>query len=126
MPRNRRKRAASIEETRVGPAGTIEVLSLDVLAGKTIKKRAFEKIHFGVPSGLEDPLPFFYNDADHNADHNTSKKTATAASTKGPSRSVSVRASSCSVFTTSDHLPCRRKSKSCSLSAKSFWIESFV
>jgi len=57
MPRLRRKRAASIKISKVGPAGGVEVISLDVFGGKTIKKRAFEKIHLEVPPSLKEPSP---------------------------------------------------------------------
>ena len=50
MPRNRRKRARSCEVSEVVSAGGVEVVSVDIVAGKTVKKRAFEKVFFEVPA----------------------------------------------------------------------------
>ena len=85
MPRNRRKRSPSCEITQVVSAGGVEIITVDVVAGKTVKKRAFEKVFFEVPTPPEDFSLFF--------DDNTQDDTPTVTGSKGPSRSASVRIS---------------------------------
>lgn len=83
MPRNRRKRPLSCEVTQVVSAGGVEVVSVDVVAGKTIKKRAFEKVFFEVPAPPRDSSP--------SSDNDTQNNIPAATDPKGPSRSSTVR-----------------------------------
>jgi len=86
MPRNRRrKRSPSFEVTQVVSAGGVEVVSVDVVAGKTVKKRAFERVFFEVPAVPDDSSPSF--------DDDTQDSTPAATNRKGSSRSASVHIS---------------------------------
>lgn len=79
MPR--RKRPPSLEVTEVPSIGGVEVISVDIVAGKTIKKRTFEKVLFDIPA---------LNDSSPPPDDDTSNITTTTVNPKGPSRSSSV------------------------------------
>jgi len=97
--------------------GGVEVISVDVVAGKTLKKRTFEKVSFEVPVFPDNPL-FLPDD--------TKDDTPPATVSKGPSRSVSVclPLNSGSFFL--QPLVCRRKSKNGYLTVKNSWTNFFA
>jgi len=89
MPRSRRKRAAgtpNCEVSEIVAPGGVEFLSVDIFAGKVIKKRAVEQVHFEIQPAADD-TPLF----DANAD-DAENGTPTTNNPKGPSRSASVGA----------------------------------
>lgn len=119
MPRSRRKRSPSCEVDHVVFAGGVEVISVDIVAGKTIKKRTFEKVHF------EDPV---LNDLTSSSLDNDTTDTIADTGSKGPSRSVSVRTHPLLApeARRTNHQPCRRKSKNGCRVAKNSWMSCFV
>ena len=79
MPR--RKRPASFEVTQVPSPSGVEVISVDIVSGKAVKKRTFEKVLFEVPAP---------NDRSPLDDYDTASTATAAALPKGPRRSASV------------------------------------
>jgi len=93
MPRSRRKRPAgspNCEVSEVVAPGGVEFFSVDILAGKVVKKRVVEQVHFDI-STVADDTPL--SDAD-----DAENETSTTCNPKGPSRSASVSASLVSTY----------------------------
>jgi len=90
MPRPPKRRASTVA-SEVVFIGGVEVISVDIVAGKTFKKRAFEKAWFETPVASNNSPP---------PDNDTRDDTPTVITPKAPSRSVSVRLFLCSPFFT--------------------------
>ena len=102
MPRNRRKRSAGSVDCEVlefVPPGSVDFLSVDMLGGKVIKKRAIERLPPNISVPFDDSPPHV-DDTEH--------ATPTTPSPKGPSRSVSVSVFLNSALTVSDCEPADR------------------
>jgi hypothetical protein len=82
MPRNPRKRPRSCEISQVAPSGGVEVLSLDIVGGRTTKKRTFEVVFYDIPPPKDDS-PF-------GDDSDDAPRDSEPTDPKGPSRSASV------------------------------------